>query len=185
MCVCIANGDGHGWGAYLTRRWLCSLRGTMLSMQWCASMLPPVAGHPNKTISVLTKTLPTVKSTHSTSAAYLHHGFPSLCDIGCTRGSVARDDASTDKCNFRYCLLGPPGAPKKVPKLPLWIARAMILGEQNLRMWIRPLVLHGCCAFWLSTGFVLFGRNAEWWIHFCRVASLLSLLSRSIFGRNR
>ena len=59
------------------------------------------------------------------------------------------------------------------------------LGEQIFRMWIRPLVLHGCCAFWFSTGFVLFGRNAEWWIHFCRVASLLSLLSRSIFGRNR
>jgi hypothetical protein len=57
-----------------------------------------------------------------------------LCDSGCTRGSVARDDASTDKCNFRYCLFGPPGAPKKVPKLTLCIARAMILGEQILRM---------------------------------------------------
>ena len=48
-----------------------------------------------------------------------------LCDIGCARGSVARDDANTDKCNFRYCLLGLPGVPKKVP---LSIARAMILG---------------------------------------------------------
>ena len=48
-----------------------------------------------------------------------------LCDIGCTRGSVARDDASTDKCNFRYCLFGLPGVPKKVPVSP---ARAMTFG---------------------------------------------------------
>jgi hypothetical protein len=51
-----------------------------------------------------------------------------LCDIGCARVPVARDDDSTDKCNFRYCLLGVlPGVPKKVP---LSIARAMILSGQ-------------------------------------------------------
>jgi hypothetical protein len=39
-----------------------------------------------------------------------------LCDIGCARVTVARDDDATDKCNFRYCLLGVlPGVPKKVP----------------------------------------------------------------------
>jgi hypothetical protein len=29
-----------------------------------------------------------------------------LCDIGCARGTVARDDDGTDKCNFRACLHG-------------------------------------------------------------------------------
>jgi hypothetical protein len=39
-----------------------------------------------------------------------------LCDIGCARVTVARDDDGTDKCNFRYCLPGVlPGVPKKVP----------------------------------------------------------------------
>jgi hypothetical protein len=50
------------------------------------------------------------------------------------------------------------------------------------RMWIRPLVLHGCCAFGFPTGFVLFGRNAEWWIHFWRLASLLSFCRDLFLG---
>jgi hypothetical protein len=40
-----------------------------------------------------------------------------LCDIGCARGTVARDDDGTDKCNFRACLHGFrfPGVLEKVP----------------------------------------------------------------------
>jgi hypothetical protein len=38
-----------------------------------------------------------------------------LCDIGCARVTVARDNDGTDKCNIRYCLPGIPGVPKKVP----------------------------------------------------------------------
>jgi hypothetical protein len=40
-----------------------------------------------------------------------------LCNIGCARGTVAREDDGTDKCNFCACLHGIrfPGVLEKVP----------------------------------------------------------------------
>ena len=69
--------------------------------------------------------------------------YRALCDIGCARVAVARDDDGTDKCNFRACLHGIrfPGVLEKVPWVyPFFLstlARATA-GAMNLMYQICP-----------------------------------------------
>jgi hypothetical protein len=86
--------------------------------------------------------------------------YRALCDIGCARGTVARDDDGTDKCNFRYCLPGvlsgraKKGANRAIVHAMIWMDQ--IFRDVNMAVW------HGCCCrctFGFPTGyFVLFGR---------------------------
>jgi hypothetical protein len=109
-----------------------------------------------------------------------------LCDIGCARGTVARDDDGTDKCNFRYCLHGilsgraEKGANRATARAMIWMDQIFPDVNMAVCFW------HGCCCrctVGFSTGyFVLSGKMIN---SFLKHGKSAFLLLRSIFGINR